>query len=284
MGIRKTYKVAYTCSGESSERIARVTGEASGKDLLLDCSAVASSDGLVSLGNDRCKSNGVLVPIVRTPENFFKRTSRGECLAKCEADSNCVAAMTSYDYYCAIFFASNLAGSEVDSIAENYQMQWVCFAKSKPDRVVTMSMNAQGWTSNNFNSRQTELKATLAEKMGVSKGRVELSLTPFQRRILTETRSLQIYVKISAKEEEMEAINSRTSDLKALSREVSNELGVNFTVEEIEVTDFNDDLAITAESTSTGSTTDFTTIALVGASFFVWLGRGDVELRLLHQI
>ena len=90
-------------------------------------------------------------------------------------------------------------------------------------------MKAQGWTSNNFDAREAELKANLAEKMGVSEGQVELSLTPFQRRILTEMRSLQIYVKISAKEEEMEAIKSRTSDLEALSREVSNELGVNFT-------------------------------------------------------
>merc|ERR1712027_37734 len=222
-GIYKTYKVTYTCSGESSERVARVTGEASGKDLVLDCSVAASSDGLVSLGNDRCKSNGVLAPIAWTnPEKYFKRTSRGACLAKCEAVSNCLAAMTSYDYYCAIFFASDLA-----------------------------------------------------EKMGVSEGQVELSLTPFQRRILTEMRSLQIYVKISAKEEEMEAIKSRTSDLEALSREVSNELGVNFTVEEIEVTDFNDDLAITAETTKTESTTNFTATALVGVSFLLFgLGAG----------
>jgi len=274
-GIRKTYKVTYTCSGENSERITRVTGEASGKDLVLDCSVAATSDGLVSLGNDRCKSNGFLVPIVRTPENFFKRTSRGACLAKCEADSNCLAAMTSYDYYCAIFFASNLAGSEVDSIAENYQMQWECFVKSKPDHVVTLSMKAQGWTSNDFNARQTELKENLAEKMGVSKGQVELSLTPFQRRILTETRSLQIFAKISAKEEEMEAINSRTIDLEEFSREVSNELGVNFTLEEIEVTDFNDDLATNAEPTSTESTTNFTATALVGALCLLFgLGAG----------
>merc|ERR1712117_654275 len=47
-GIRKAYKVTYMCSGESSERVARVTGEASGKDLVLDCSVAASSDGLVS--------------------------------------------------------------------------------------------------------------------------------------------------------------------------------------------------------------------------------------------
>merc|ERR1712117_652777 len=262
-GIRKAYKVTYMCSGESSERVARVTGEASGKDLVLDCSVAASSDGLVSLGNDRCKSNGVLAPIAWTnPEKYFKRTSRGACLAKCEADSNCLAAMTSYDYYCAIFFASDLAGSEVDSIAENYQMQWECFVKSKPDHVVTLSMKAQGWTSNNFDARETELKAYLAEKMGVSEGQVELSLVPFQRRILTEMRSLQIYVKISAKEEEMEAIKSRTSDLEALSREVSNELGVNFTVEEIEVTEFKDDLATNAEPTSTESTTNFTATAL----------------------
>jgi len=275
-GIRKAYKVTYTCSGESSERVARVTGEASGKDLVLDCSVAASSDGLVSLGNDRCKSNGVLAPIAWTnPEKYFKRTSRGACLAKCEADSNCLAAMTSYDYYCAIFFASDLAGSEVDSIAENYQMQWECFVKSKPDHIVTLSMKAQGWTSNNFDAREAELKANLAEKMGVSEGQVELSLTPFQRRILTEMRSLQIYVKISAKEEEMEAIKSRTSDLEALSREVSNELGVNFTVDEIEVTEFKDDLATNAEPTSTESTTNFTATALVGALCLLFgLGAG----------
>merc|ERR1712027_264913 len=245
-GIRKTYKVTYTCSGESSERVARVTGEASGKDLVLDCSVAASSDGLVSLGNDRCKSNGVLAPIAWTnPEKYFKRTSRGACLAKCEADSNCLAAMTSYDYYCAIFFASDLAGSEVDSIAENYQMQWECSVKSKPDHVVTLSMKAQGWTSNNFDARETELKANLAEKMGVSEGQVELSLTPFRRRILTEMRSLQIYVKISAKEEE------------------------------IEVTEFKDDLATNAEPTSTESTTNFTATALVGALCLLFgLGAG----------
>jgi len=183
--------------------------------------------------------------------------------------------MTSYGYSCGIFSASDLAGSEVDSIATNYQMQWECFVKSKPDHVVTLSMKARGWTSNNFNARETELKASLAEKMGVSEGQVELSLTPFQRRILTETRSLQIYVKVSAKEEEMEAINSRTSDLEALSREVSNELGVKFTVEEIEVTEINDDLTTNAEPTSTETTTNVTAIAIVGAlCLLVGLGAG----------
>lgn len=143
-------------------------------------------------------------------------------------------------------------------------------------------MTAQGWTSTDFDAHKAELAASLASKLGITDGQVELSLTPFQRRRLMQTESLNIYAKIQAKEEEMEAINSRTSDLEALSRDVSNEIeGVSFEVKNTDVQAFE-------SSTNTASATkdkDFslTTFLIAVCCLLVGLGGGSVGYAYCYQ-
>jgi hypothetical protein len=275
--IRKTYKVTYMCADENESRTAQVVGESSGKDLVLDCTK-QETNTLTSLGNDRCMSNGVLVPLHR--ENASNtRVSKNECVVTCEADPNCLAAMSAYDYYCNHFTA---ADPLVDGIANGYQRQWECFARSNPDKIVTMQMTAQGWTSTDFDAHKAELAASLASKLGITDGQVELSLTPFQRRRLMQTESLNIYAKIQAKEEEMEAINSRTSDLEALSRDVSNEIeGVSFEVKNTDVQAFESSTTNTASATK--EDVSLTTFLIAVCCLLVGLGGGSVGYAYWYQ-
>ena len=70
-------------------------------------------------------SDGEIVPLV--DETQTSPTTKEECLAACEEDDECVAAMPAYDYYCQLFKMSDV--SLVDGFAENYQPQWECYAK-----------------------------------------------------------------------------------------------------------------------------------------------------------
>merc|ERR1719483_1949703 len=82
---------------------------------------------LSMFGAGRCMSDGEIVPFVQ--ETQTTTTTKEDCLAACEEDDECVAAMPAYDYYCQIFKMSDV--SFVDGFSENYQPQWECYAKPR---------------------------------------------------------------------------------------------------------------------------------------------------------
>merc|ERR1719361_917630 len=192
------------------------------------------ANALSLLGAGRCKANGNIIPLGA----YTLQTPKDKCITDCEAEANCVAAMPAYNYYCQLFMKSDVA--VVDDFEANYQTQWECYAKSSPDKIVSLSTKAQGMSSAQFYAQQQDLAASLASSLGVNAGQVELSLTPFQRRALNSDNGLNIFAKIRARESEMETINEKTSDLDALSRELSaeNDEGVTFEVESTDVQAF----------------------------------------------
>merc|ERR1712062_780753 len=123
--------------------------------------------------------------------------------------------------------------------AANYQTQWECYAKLTPDKIVTMQIKAQGMTSAGFYAQKQDLASSLASSLGVSAGQVELSLTPFQRRALSE-EGLDIYARVEAMESDMQLISEKTSDLDNLAQELSDSMeGMTFEVgkSEVQITD-----------------------------------------------
>merc|ERR1712062_400748 len=138
--------------------------------------------------------------------------------------------------------------------AANYQTQWECYAKLTPDKIVTMQIKAQGMTSAGFYAQKQDLATSLARSLGVSAGQVELSLTPFQRRALSE-EGLDIYARVEAMESEMKLISEKMSDLDNLAQELSDSMeGMTFEVgtSEIQTADISTKEP-TEESTSNPS-------------------------------
>merc|ERR1712062_767541 len=99
-----------------------------------------------------------------------------------------------------------------------------------------------------------DLATSLASSLGVSAGQVELSLTPFQRRALSE-EGLDIYARVEAMESDMQLISEKTSDLDNLAQELSDSMeGMTFEVgtSEIQTADISTKEP-TEESTSNPS-------------------------------
>merc|ERR1712223_914783 len=99
-----------------------------------------------------------------------------------------------------------------------------------------------------------DLATSLASSLGVSAGQVELSLTPFQRRALSE-EGLDIYARVEAMESDMKLISEKTSDLDNLAQELSDSMeGMTFEVgtSEIQTADISTKEP-TEESTSNPS-------------------------------
>jgi len=83
-------------------------------------------------------------------------------------------------------------------------------------------MRAQGMNAAQFAAQERNLAASVASSLGVPAGRVELSLTPFQRRALNENDDgLDIFARVRALESEMETITEKTSDPDTLAQELS---------------------------------------------------------------
>merc|ERR1711953_1149919 len=221
------------------------------------------------LGAGRCKSNGNIVPL----GGYTLKTPKNQCLADCEADADCVAAMPAYNYYCQLFKTTDVR--YVDDFASNYQTQWECYAKTVPDQIVTMQLKAEGMNAAQFAAQKGDIAASLANSLDIPAGRVELSLTPFQRRALsTNEEGLDIYVRVRALEAEMEAINEKASDSDALAKEISTQ-EVSFEVTEIESQAFaleetpNTDTEVVTETKSEGVSTG---IFILGALICLVVG------------
>jgi hypothetical protein len=231
---------------------------------------------LTRLGAGRCKANGSMLPL----SNYVTATSKAQCLSDCEADPNCIAAMPAYDYYCQHYMTADVAGGLVDDFNANYQTQWECYAKSNPDKIVTMKMKAHGWTEADFNAKKDDVRASLAGSLGVTAGQVELSLTPFTRRALVEVENdtgLDIFARVKAREADMEAITAKTNDLRALSERLSEDIeGANFEVSKTETQNFGKESITTnqasADKTKGVSMEIFVIVALV--CLIVGLGGG----------
>jgi len=140
--------------------------------------------------------------------------------------------MPAYDYYCQLYKASDVATGVIDDFQANYQEQWECYAKAIPDKVVVMEFTAQGWTAADFDTQRGDVTNAVARSLGVTPSQVELSLTPFGRRLLVQTEEdLNIYARIKASNEEAQAIQEKTQDLSTLSEEISSEIeGASFEV------------------------------------------------------
>jgi len=224
------------------------------------------SNALGLLGAGRCKSNGNIVPL----GGYTLKTPKDQCLADCEADADCVAAMPAYNYYCQLFKTTDVR--YVDDFASNYQTQWECYAKTVPDQIVTMQLKAEGMNAAQFAAQKGDIAASLASSLDVPAGRIELSLTPFQRRALsTNDEGLDIYVRVRALEAEMEAINEKTSDPDALAREISTH-EVTFEVTETESQAFESpstDSEVVTETKSEGVSTG---IFILGALICLVVG------------
>merc|ERR1719210_2476832 len=77
------------------------------------------------LGEGRCAANGAMLDF---PANgYFLKTSKDECLSQCEANDDCVGAITAYGYYCAHYLRSDVA--MFDETPSTLQTQWECHAK-----------------------------------------------------------------------------------------------------------------------------------------------------------
>jgi len=112
-----------------------------------------------------------------------------------------------------------------------------------------------------------DIKATLANELGVNPGQIQLSLTPFRRR-LESTDSVTIYTKVNAMEEDLAKINEVKSDSSLLTQALAEQVvGVEFEVtKEIEVQAFTATPASEPEAKeSEANTVSMTTFAIVVA-------------------
>merc|ERR1719392_140331 len=170
----------------------------------------SSTKTLSNLGDGRCAVNGVMVDLM----GYTLRTSHDDCLNACEADSDCVAAMPAYDYYCQLYKTADVVG-EIDSVDAS-QLQWSCYVREDPDNVVLMDFQANGVDAAGFSALEDDFKAMLASQLGLSLGQIELSATPF-RRMLQDQLQFQFYVKINAQEVDMAAINAAIANPSSLN-------------------------------------------------------------------
>jgi len=231
----------------------------------------SSSKTLSKIGDGYCTSGGQKVGLL----GYTLATKADECLANCEADSDCVGAMTAYDYYCQLYKSTDVhtMTGAIDGVA-NYRTEWSCYAKQDPHSVVLMEFQANGISAASFPSVEADMKATLASELGVNPGQIELSLTPFRRR-LSSTDSVTIYTKVNAMEEDLEKINEVKDDSSSLTQALAeNVAGVEFEVTKTEVQAFTAPPSSEPEEAvkeSDENTVSMTTFAIVVAILAVLL-------------
>merc|ERR1711972_115964 len=94
-----------------------------------------------------------------------------------------------------------------------------------------MDFQATGIDATSFPAVEDDFKSTLASELGLSVGQIELSLTPFRRRLVSENEPLTIYTKIQATEEDLDMINQVSDDTSSLTAALGKQIeGVEFEV------------------------------------------------------
>jgi len=119
---------------------------------------------------------------------------------------------------------------------------------------------ATGVDAATFPTVESDFKSTLASELGLTEGQIELSLTPFRRRLVDSDEPLTIYTQIQATEEDVETINQ--VDQSSLTTALANEIeGVQFEVVNTEVQAF--EAPETDSSSAEEKTVSMTTFVVV---------------------
>jgi len=196
--------------------------------------------------------------------------------------------MPAYDYYCQLYKTSNVVGT-IDSV-DSSQLQWSCFVKQDPDRVVMMDFHVTGTDAAGFAAIEDEFKAALASELGLSTGQIEVSTTPFRRMLVGGEDFVFIYTRIRATEDDMDSINevaqnpsdlsdALARDLEAVQVELISTSVQSFTAPEDATTETTTDV----DEASTVSTTAFLLtvgglsilLLTLGASILIWHCTGS---------
>lgn len=174
-----------------------------------------------------------------------------QCGKLCDSEADCV----SFDWApapgaCNLRMCDPRNGGGCNITPDPRQNGWSVYVKKCYfDKMVKMKMRANGWTSADFNAHKDEFSRSLARNLGVKPDQVKASLIPFtHRRNLLVNAGLDIFTRISVREEDLGSITRMTNDLNVLSDKISEDIeGVQFEIEEPEI----ESISLSAASPST---------------------------------